>query len=260
MALDVTIRVSVREQLGVIWHTQMSTKERDWLLKGFDCLKNTDDPINELLNLSASVNRQIQSDVTFSALGHCSSSELVRIALVLEVLVSHQELSFKKLAKAYYQYGDSQEKCALLKGFDVFDNNGEALDTALRATRCNSREEFAALALNNAYPSKHFEELNFNQLVLKALHQGLDISNLLGLPQRINEALVNMCFSYVVEQALAERIPPASIWMAIRYTDLSDEHKLVFKKYCQHFIDRDKGHEDHIRAQIELQGIQNVPM
>jgi hypothetical protein len=135
------------------------------------------------------------------------------------------------------------------------DPEGEAVNLAVNAARCNSADEFSALAIDNSYPSKHFQDLNFNQLVLKALFMGLPIDGFVGLNNRLSTSLSNMCFSYAVEQALAERIPPASLWLATKYHDLTAEHQAGFEHYVQHFAKCDQQHKQKIESLIEFQDL-----
>ncbi|MCF2946923.1 EboA domain-containing protein [Paraglaciecola aquimarina] len=235
----------------------LSSAENQWLQEALQQIQSSEDPQEELLNLSAVVKRKLVSLNTLDENDFVSNqvSELVRICLISQVINSHPELKVSAILKAYYQAGDSTEKAAMLKGLCLLDTNGEAVNVAVNAARCNSADEFSALALNNDYPSEFFAELNFNQLVLKALFMGLQIIDLRGLQNRLSVQLSNMCFSYAVEQALAERIPPASLWLAVRYVDLTTEHKAYFEQYTQHFAQVDLQHKDRVSALIEEQNL-----
>ncbi|MDU0355274.1 EboA domain-containing protein [Paraglaciecola aquimarina] len=235
----------------------LSADELEWLQSAMSALQTSADPMNDLLDISVLVKRKVSSTLAIqNDLVHViDGSELIRILLIHKALSSHAELSTTTLVKGYYQAGDSSEKAALLRGLNVIDPKGEAASVAIRAARCNSLDEFTALALNNGYASMHFEDLNFNQLVLKTLFLGLDIDNLVGLRNRLSPSLSNMCFSYVVEQALADRVPPATIWLAIRYQDLTLEHSSLFNQYTEHFISKSDKHQTEIKKLIKNQSI-----
>ncbi|MGJ8682755.1 EboA domain-containing protein [Paraglaciecola sp.] len=234
---------------------RLSSQETTWLNEALEIIQSSDDPIEELLNLSVVVKRKITSVQFIENEGLLSDqvSDLVRICLLAQVLICQSERNIASVGKAYYQAGDSSEKSAFLKGLSLLDPKGEAVRLAVNAARCNSQDEFSALALNNDYPSQYFEDLNFNQLVLKALFMGLPIVDLKGLDKRLSVELSNMCFSYAVEQALAERIPPASLWLAVRYADLTAEHKADFEQYIQHFFQKDEQHAEKLSALIAFQ-------
>lgn len=235
---------------------QLNESQAKWFNGALHALKTSADPMEDLFLYSAMIKRKFAHvpQVRIALPNITEPSELGRLVLCQQVLSVH-DVSRIQLVKAYYQAGDSSEKAALLKGLNWLDNLGEAVDIAVRAARANSLDEFSALALNNTYPSTHFADLNFNQLVLKALFLGLQIDNLLGLNNRLSAQLSNMCFSYVVEQALAERTPPASIWLAIRHKDLEPEYVEVFAQYVTHFKQSDTAHNCVLSEWLTMQSI-----
>ena len=175
----------------------LNSAELAWLDNAVSTLATSSDPINQLLDLSVVVKRQITSAInsTEATLRYCDNSEIIRLLLLLSLFEQHPELHNKVTLKQYYQAGDSSEKAALLKGLSLLDPQGEAVNLAVNAARCNSVDEFSALALFNDYPAEHFAELNFNQLVLKTLFIGLDIIQISKLSSRLNAKLSNMCMS-----------------------------------------------------------------
>ena len=223
----------------------LNQTELTWLDNAVTSIGSSADPLNQLLDLSVVVKRQISSKIesTESVIAPCDNSDIIRLFLLLSLFEKHTELHNKATLKQYYQAGDSAEKSAFLKGLSLLDPQGEAVNIAVNAARCNSVDEFSALALFNDYPAEHFAELNFNQLVLKTLFIGLDISQINNLSLRLNTKLSNMCFSYAIEQALAERIPPASLWLAINVNELSDENQQAYPTYIKHFYHADNSHQ-----------------
>lgn len=240
----------------------LNPDENVWLKNAIDKLQHSADPLNELLNLSVVVKRQISSDIQSPSdlLTHCDNSEIIRIFLLQSLFEYHSDLKKRTTLKQYYQAGDSAEKSAFLKGLPLIDSNGEAKNIAVNAARCNSLDEFSALTLNNPYPAEHFEELNFNQLILKALFNGLEINDVANFEQRKNANLTNMCFSYAVEQALADRIPPASLWTAINYEQLDDENTSLYEEYIKHFYHADNHHQRVLSALMLEKKLQKVSL
>ncbi len=234
--------------------------ELEWLNDALNLLTASQDKINDLLDLSAVVNRTLTSDVqlnnTFISAPTCA--ECVRLLLIKVALIGLTDTEQGHLLKQYYRGADASEKIAWLKGLVYIDKQGFALNTAINASRSNSVNEFSALALNNKYVAQHFPELNFNQLVLKSLFMGLDINAVTKLSSRLNVKLSNMCFSFAIEQALADRIPPASIWLAIRPDDLNEENSPLLTQYLHHFYQRDDIHKPMITAFCELNKLKNI--
>lgn len=130
--------------------------------------------------------------------------------LLLAQALKHQEPGKRSpLLRQFYAWGDDQEKIAILKALDWFDAGGQCLDLALQAGRTHNSQVFAAIALDNPFPSSHYNERAFHQLVLKALSLGLDIRRLLGLPERRSSSLNQLALDLLEEQLAAER--PVSI-------------------------------------------------
>jgi hypothetical protein len=71
---------------------------------------------------------------------------------------------------------------------------------------------FEAIACENPYPAAHFPELNFNQMVLKALFTGVALERVIGLDGRVTPELARMANDYASERRAAGRSVPADIW------------------------------------------------
>ena len=232
------------------WVDQHLTQAQiDWLLSAKQTLVEADPQkqIDLLLSISAGVKRSVPSlsfDDKVASFAHFDFAETIRLLLLVQVAQTYTDISY--LVKSYYQFGDQSEKIALLKGLSFIDPNGHAVATAIKAGRSNATTEFSALAQNNAYPAEFFPELNFNQMVVKALFLKLDISQIDNLNNRQNADLSNTCFAYVVEQGLADRVPPASIWLAIQPHNLLDEHQADLERYSQHYYQIDPEHKQQI--------------
>jgi len=131
-----------------------------------------------------------------------STIELARVLLMAQVLV-HQP--HEEVLRQLFHWGDDREKAALLKALDWFDRHGSCLELALLAGRTSNPQVFAALALDTPYPLRHYPERAFQQLVLKALGMGLDVSRLVGLEQRHGVDLNQLALDLLDEQLAAER-------------------------------------------------------
>lgn len=244
----------------------LSVLQKQSLHNSIHLINENDDKIEALLTASVGVKRQFGEQFIISYIKHdnvpidflsiCQSFTLAEVIRFLYILLTlEQNIDVKLLAKNYYQYGDESEKVTLLKLLTLFDRQGEVLQTAIKACRCNSLVEFSAIALRNDFPAYYFPELNFNQLVLKSLFMGLEIDEINGLSTRLNEKLSNMCFAYAVEQALAERNLPSSVWQAIRINDLDTENNLLVDKYLTYFANLAENHQQQIETLIKQQSL-----
>ncbi|MCY7297261.1 EboA domain-containing protein [Alteromonas sp. a30] len=127
------------------------------------------------------------------------------------------------LLQVYRRFGED-EKALLVRSLFLLGES-ELLPIALDASRTNDESLFATLALNNPFPSQHFPERNFHQLVLKALFIDLDIKHIQGLSRRLSPELSQLCLDLVEERKLASREIPLSIWLAIRPEDLPQDSR-----------------------------------
>ena len=66
-----------------------------------------------------------------------------------------------------------------------------------------------------------------------------------------------MCFAYAIEQALANRIPPASIWLAILPDELNDENSPLVTQYLSHFYQQDDNHKQRIAWYVDHHQLKN---
>lgn len=155
----------------------------------------------------------LQANATTAALlsGQCRRHlsaavvELARALLLAQLLEHAPTAEHLPLLRQLFLWGDDQEKTALLGALDWLDSDGQCLELALQAGRTSNPQVFAALALDTAYPSRHYPERAFHQLVLKALGMGLDVGRVVGLKQRHSAPLNQLALDLMEEQRAAER-------------------------------------------------------
>jgi len=123
-----------------------------------------------------------------------------------------------------FEQGDSREQESWLRAIALWPEASAFLPTAIDACRTNIVPVFEALACENPYPSRHFPERNFNQLVLKAMFNSIALSRIVGLASRLNPELSRMARDYAAERTAAGRSVPADINLAIRAEAAADRH------------------------------------
>ncbi len=147
--------------------------------------------------------------------------KLARGLLLAQALEYTEAAEQLPLLRQLFLWGDDQEKIALLSALDWLDSDGECLELALQAGRTSNPQVFAALALDTAYPSRHYSERAFHQLVLKALGMGLDVGRLVGLTQRHGVTLNQLALDLLDEQLAAERTVSPGLPRVIAFELLS---------------------------------------
>ena len=83
------------------------------------------------------------------------------------------------------------------------------------ACRTNILPLFEAVACENPYACRYFPERNFNQLVMKALFNGVRLERIAGLGARVNPELTRMATDFAAERRAAGRSVPADIGLAM---------------------------------------------
>jgi hypothetical protein len=99
------------------------------------------------------------------------------------------------------------------------------MTTAVEACRTNAQVIFEAIACDNPYPFRYFPELNFNQMVLKALFIGSPLARVIGLEERITSELIRMAEDYASERRAAGRPVPEDITLITK--DQEAKHEAI---------------------------------
>lgn len=137
-------------------------------------------------------------------------------ALLLLTRAEGSPATFKDDAMACYEMGDAREQQSWLRAVGVLPAPEQFLAVAVDACRSSISPVFEAVACENPYPSRHFPERNFNQMVLKALFSGVALSRVVGLEGRLNAELTRMATDYAAERRAAGRSVPVDIGMAMQ--------------------------------------------
>ena len=137
--------------------------------------------------------------------------ELVRAALLLRALERIRPDEAPLLVEELFHKGDSAERRALLRTLPLCDAPQRFLNTAVEACRTHVLEVFEAIACENPYPARYFPELNFNQMVLKAVFMDVALERVHDWRRRHNTELVRMTSDYAAERRAAGRSIPADV-------------------------------------------------
>jgi hypothetical protein len=118
-------------------------------------------------------------------------------------------------ALACFEHGDAREQQSWLRAIALWPEGAAFLPSAIDACRTNIVPVFEALACENPYPAAHFPDRNLNQVVLKAMFNGIALARIAGLGRRLNAELSRMARDYAAERTAAGRPVPADIGLAI---------------------------------------------
>jgi hypothetical protein len=144
-------------------------------------------------------------------IGTWRADELGRVALLVAAGAHWPEADLEALLEECYRQGDGAERQAVLRALPLLPMPERFLEVAVDACRSHIQPLFEAIACENPYPARHFPELNFNQMVLKALFTGVALERILSLEGRVTPELSRMAADYASERRVAGRSVPPDI-------------------------------------------------
>jgi hypothetical protein len=134
--------------------------------------------------------------------------ECGRGALLLKALEPLDAADSLEVASETYHRGEIRERQALLRVLAYLPSPAVFRELAVEACRTSAQDVFAAISCENPYPAAHFTEPSFNQMVLKAVFNGLALDRIAGLPHRVTADLVRMAEDFAAERRAAGRAIP----------------------------------------------------
>lgn len=121
---------------------------------------------------------------------------------------------FAAIARACFEHGDAAEQTSWCRAVSILPQPEQYLPLVVDACRTNILPLFESIACDNPYPAAFFPERNFNQLVLKAMFNGIALARIVGLDRRRNAELSRMAADYAAERTAANRPVPPDIALA----------------------------------------------
>lgn len=144
-----------------------------------------------------------------------TTTDVAGRVLLLCALAQATPQQLPAAVKAAYEEGDSHEKLAVMRALPLLPQAERFIEIALDVGRCNELDLFSALALRNPYASRHYDELAWNKLYMKAVFLDVPLSQMIGVDERNNPELARMALEYVEQQESAGRRFPHEIWQVI---------------------------------------------
>ncbi|MBC8121886.1 MAG: EboA family metabolite traffic protein [Gemmatimonadaceae bacterium] len=146
--------------------------------------------------------------------GHWSVDQVARTLLVLALPVQEYK-SYSAVLDRVFGAADVGEAVTLYQSLPLLPYARHHQARAAEGVRSNMSAVFEAVALRNPYPAESFDELAWNQMVLKALFVGSPLHLILGLDARANQVLALMLVDYAHERWAAGRTVPAELWRPV---------------------------------------------
>jgi len=120
-----------------------------------------------------------------------------------------------------------QELVALYQALALLPHGPLLAKRAAEGVRSSMTVIFESVALDNPYPHGHLDEGAWNQLVLKCLFNGSDLSRVVGFDGRANPTLMRQLCGYAHERWAAHRSVDPLLWRGVgRFADAQALHDL----------------------------------
>jgi hypothetical protein len=116
-----------------------------------------------------------------------------------------------QLVEDLYRKGEMREQQAVLRMLAFLPEPERYVALASEAVRNNVVSVLEALACDNTFPAAHMPELAFNQMVMKAIFNGLPLARVSGLRGRNGPELRRMAMGFASERRAAGRPVPADL-------------------------------------------------
>jgi hypothetical protein len=104
---------------------------------------------------------------------------------------------------------------ALYAGLPLLPFPEEFRARCAEGIRTNMRNVLEAIVLDNPYPADYLDEDAWNQMVLKAVFNGLPLYRMAGFAERRNSHLARMISDFAHERWAAGRTLTPEVWRAV---------------------------------------------
>jgi hypothetical protein len=145
---------------------------------------------------------------------HWSVDQAARTLLVLALPHDNAEKYLRTLEQVFTT-ADVGELVALYQALPLLPYPEQLSKRAAEGVRSNMTAVFNAVALRNPYPAEYFDNLAWNQIVLKALFVGSPLYLIHGLDGRANPELARMLVDYAHERWAAKRLVSPELWRLV---------------------------------------------
>ena len=136
---------------------------------------------------------------------------LSRVWLLMQLPSDNRESYVKKI-NGLFAAAEMNEQIALYSTLPLYFYPEEWITRCEEGIRSNIGTVLEAIMYHNPYPAKFLSQAAWNQLVLKAFFTEKDVSLIVGLKERVNDALTATLQDYIQERLAAHRTVAPEIY------------------------------------------------
>jgi len=149
---------------------------------------------------------------------HWSVDQAGRALVVLSLPYADVE-KYLWILEQVFTTADVRELVALYQSLPLLPHPEKHCARAAEGVRSNMTTVFNAVALRNPYPAEYFDDLAWNQMILKAVFVGSPLYLIQGSDRRANPELAKMLVDYVRERWAAKRSVTPELWRFVGYSE-----------------------------------------
>lgn len=142
-----------------------------------------------------------------------TADQAARTLLLLSMRVGSDD--YVRRMDALFATADVGELVAFYQALPLYPDPPRHALRAAEGVRTNMRVVFEAVAHRNPFPSEQFDDVAWNQMVLKTLFVGSVLDPIVGLDRRANPALARMLLDYAHERWAAQRPVSPELWRCV---------------------------------------------
>lgn len=213
------------DTLGEIIKQNASPELNNWIQEKLDKIISTNSAkdlylsyslLSGKVDLSSPVNfpKPMDEVSSYLKIQQANLLQISRIYLLVLVLEQHPEYFIPKVANLI-QLSDTGELETFLRFLLVLPHAEEFKSVAVEALRTNIATVFDAIALNNPYPSKYFNDQQWNQMYLKAAFMQRNLNDISDVDKRSNKELTRIISDYAHERWAASRDIDPLFWRPV---------------------------------------------
>ena len=219
-------RTAFKALILTIIHSNLGRPELTWFLEQVEAIKNKPNErcisfaaVNrrvgkEVVHLTSSQEEQINRLIPGLKISGWDKQRLARLAMLLAVK-SEVRIDYVALIERLFMYADMNELIALYSSLSVLEHPNEWIFRCTEGVRSNIGSVLDAIMYENPYPANYLPESAWNQLVLKAFFTDKDLGRIVGLHERLNDALIASLVDYAQERMAAGRTVNPLLWNMI---------------------------------------------
>ena len=140
--------------------------------------------------------------------------EAVRVALIL-AYAEDAAATLPGALESCFQFADEGELCALYRSLQFLPDGARFVWRSGEGCRTNMQTVFRANVCDTGFPMRHFGDIAWRQMCVKAIFIGAPLWRVFGLDERIDSELTRMVLDLAEERRSAGRPIPAELWLCV---------------------------------------------